>query len=328
MLLAQWLRHKAWSRSLGELLFVPGQYLLPQWRCLSLEWFMLWITYSCGKSIVPFSLPRTAIRIPPHARLRLIQEKRRTEAHTPSKTGVTQQHVQLSGATTVKILSTTDVNCPCMLAAANFFLLSLVQTNSWSNLWRCAPVNNESVQWWCGNETETTACHAGIDAYFPSYPSGSILGFPPVTPSSSAPMTTFGSTVTTTFSAGPGSNAATVTASSATTVTAASPAEMSTDPSVPVQKQKHSASLPTALGVGIGVPLGIGIIGFLGFLSWREAARRRRSKPRILSQEAVNQTDKSATAAVDGSWTESHELPDAQRPRELGGNSRMELHSI
>ena len=56
--------------------------------------------------------------------------------------------------------------------------------------------------------------------------------------------------------------------------------------------------------------------------------RRRRSKPRILSQEAVlNQTDKSAVAAVDGSWTEGHELPDALRPRELDGNARMELPS-
>ena len=57
--------------------------------------------------------------------------------------------------------------------------------------------------------------------------------------------------------------------------------------------------------------------------------RRRRSKPRILSQDAVlNQTDTSVVASVDGSWTGGHELPDAQRPRELGGNARMELPSI
>lgn len=216
-----------------------------------------------------------------------------------------------------------------MRAAANSFLLRLVQTNSWSNLWRCAPVNNEPVQWWCGNETETTACHAGIDAHFPSYPSGSILGFPPLTPSSSASVKIFGSTATTTFTAGPGSKAPAVTEPSATTVTAVSPAKTSTDPSVSVQTQNHSASLPTALGIGIGVPLGIFAVGILGFLSWREAARRRGSKARTLSQEAVlSETDKSTVAAIDRSWTEGHELPDAQQPRELGGNTRMELPSI
>ncbi|KAM0804210.1 hypothetical protein BDR22DRAFT_837375 [Usnea florida] len=209
-------------------------------------------------------------------------------------------------------LSNNNYGCPCMLAAADSSLLRLVQTSSWSNLWRCAPVNNEPVQWWCGNETKIPACHAGIDALFPSYPSGSILGFPPLTPSSSAPITTSSITVIT-----------------AAPVTTASTAKIATDPSVPVQTQKNPASLPTALGVGIGVPLGIATIGFLGFLFWREAARRRRSKPRTLSQEAVlNQTNKSAVAAVDGSSTESRELPDAQRLREMDGTVRMELSCI
>ena len=258
--------------------------------------------------VVPFSLPQTSICIAP------------IEADSRKKT--------YRGACTIKdwsnttacptqwcndsmILSNTDFICPCMLAAADS-LSRLVQTNSWSNLWRCTPVNNGPVNWWCGNESKTPACHAGPDALFPSYPSGSILGFPPLTPSSSALITTSSITVTT-----------------AAPVTTASPAKTSTDPSVPVQTQKHSASLPTALGVGLGVPLGIATIGFLGFLFWKEAVRRRRSKPRTLSQEAVlNQTNKSALAAVDGSWTEGHELPDAQRPREMGGTVRMELSTI
>ena len=142
-------------------------------------------------------------------------------------------------------------------------------------------------------------------------------------------MRTFGNAVTTALSAGPDSKAATVPALSATTVTATSPAKTLTDSSEPFHLQKHSASLPTVLGVAIGVPLGIVTVGFLGFLSWREVARRRRSKPHVLSQEAVlYQMDKSAVAAADGSWTRDHELPDAQRPGELDGNARIELPSI
>ena len=54
-------------------------------------------------------------------------------------------------------------------------LAILVETKSWSNLWRCPPVNNE-VQWWCGDETETTACQGGNLASFPNYTSGHVLG--------------------------------------------------------------------------------------------------------------------------------------------------------
>ena len=46
-----------------------------------------------------------------------------------------------------------------------------------------------------------------------------------------------------------------------------------TESSVPVQPQEHSASLPTAIGVGIGVPLGVATVGFLGFLFRKEAVR-------------------------------------------------------
>ena len=86
------------------------------------------LCYGSPIGVVSPLCPSLYLRLPfashLHARLRLIREKRHTEAHAPSKTGVTQQHVQLSGATTVKTLSTTDVSCPCMLVAANFFLLN------------------------------------------------------------------------------------------------------------------------------------------------------------------------------------------------------------
>ena len=198
----------------------------------------------------------------------------------------------------------------------------------WANLWMCPPVNNEPVRWWCGNESETAPCQTGVDANFPIYTRGYILGFPPITSLLSASVTTAtaGTTVITPFSAGPDWKGATVTVPSIITVTAASQSKAPTDLSLPVQFQKHPASLTTAQGVAIGVTLGVVAIGFFSFLSWREAARRRGSKPPVHSQEAVlDQTGKSAVAPIDRPWLESHELQDAQRPLELGGRARTEL---
>ena len=202
------------------------------------------------------------------------------------------------------------------MGSYNYLLLFLllVQNNTWSNVWLCPGLNNGPIQWWCGDESETTACRNGIDAYFLNYTKGSILGFPPITSYSSAGTTVFSDIVTTTFSAGPTSNP--------TIVLASSPSKTSAAPSTPSQKQGHSASLPTAIGVGVAVPLGIAALGFLGFLFWKEVGRRQ---SRMLSQESTLGTgNESTTAAIKGQWTE---LPDIQTPRELGGTGRRELPS-
>ena len=178
-------------------------------------------------------------------------------------------------------------------------------------------MNNGPIQWWCGNESKTTACRDGIDAYFLNYTKGSILGFPPITSSSSVGTKLASDIVTTTFSAKPTSNP--------TSVLVSSPSKTSTDPSLPTQTQGHSASLPTAIGVGVGVPLGIASLGFLGFLFWKQLGRQRTSQGRVLSQGPTLGTgDHSITAAIGGQWTE---LPDIQSPRELGGTDRKELPS-
>ena len=94
----------------------------------------------------------------------------------------------------------------------------------------------------------------------------------------------------------------------------------------PIQKQEHSASLPTAIGVGIGLPLGIATIGLLGFLIWKEAAQQRRNKPQTTSLGSVaNIRDQSAIAAADAAYAE---LLDTQRPGELGNKSPTELPGI
>ena len=189
--------------------------------------------------------------------------------------------------------------------------LPLVQKDTWSNIWLCPSLNNGPIQWWCGNESETTACRNGIDAYFLNYTKGAILGFPPVTSSSSAGTKISTDTVTATFFAGSTSNP--------TNVLASSPSKASTDSSTPTQTQGHSTSLPTAIGVGVGVPLGIAALGFLGFLLWKIVGRQRTSR-----ETTLGTGDQSTTVAIRGQWTE---LPDTQSPRELGGTGRSQLPS-
>lgn len=192
-----------------------------------------------------------------------------------------------------------------------------MQTDGWSNFWLCPSLNNGPIQWWCGNESKTTACQNGIDAYFFNYTKGAVLGFPPVTSSSTAGNKIFSDVVTTTFSAQPTPKPASVVASS--------PSKASPDPSVPTQTQGHSTSLPIAVGAGVGVPLGIASLGFLGFLFWKQVGRQRTSQSRVLREEPTRKTDdQSTTAAIRGQWTE---LPAIQSPRELGGTGREEFPS-
>ena len=183
--------------------------------------------------------------------------------------------------------------------------------------------------------TVTTACKAGINASFVSYTEGSILGFPPLTPSPSASFESSSNLVTTTFSAGPTSKAPTVTASSLADTSTGSPmpaqtqeqsTRLPTGPPVPAQTQAQSTSLPTAIGVGIGVPLGIATVAFIGFLFWKEVVRQHKRDSRKPIQEiGMNNGGQFDAATIDGRWTE---LPDAQLPRELDGHGRTELPSI
>lgn len=210
-----------------------------------------------------------------------------------------------------------------------------METDSWSNLWHCPPVNNGGESWWCGNESVTTACQTGVNASFVSYTDGSILGFPPLTPSPSAPSKSSSNLVATTSSAGPSSKAPTVTASSLAYTATGSPGPTQiqgqsirppTGSPMSAQTKAPSTSLPTAIGVGIGVPLSIATVGFLGFLFWKEAMRQRRTKPRTLSQKiGLNSGGQFAAATIHGQWTD---LPDAQLSRELDGQGRTELSSI
>ena len=219
-----------------------------------------------------------------------------------------------------------------------------VNENEGANLWPCRP-NTEPGQWWCGNVGVTQICQSGKQAYFRDYTSGSILGFPPITVSPSAATQSSCEVATTTFYL-PTSAATQSSCELATTtfyILASSPAKMSTtplfsaqtqrrstnlptDPPARGQRQENSGSLPTAIGFGVGIPLGIAAIGFLGFLFWKAAGRQRNSKSHILSHKhALGNGDQSASAVVDRPGTG---LPDAQLPIELADTSKRGLPSV
>lgn len=205
-----------------------------------------------------------------------------------------------------------------------------VTTTGASNLWKCPPaeLHNGTGAWWCGNERDILACQLGISASFIIYTSGSILGFPPVTLSSSALTKIPSNVAATTLSLAPNLKATTVSASSSANLpvpaqTQEQSTNLPTDSAAPAQTQQHSNSLPTAIGVGIGVPLGLATIGFLGFIFWREAVRQRKSKPRILGQRIGSKNGgQVGAAAIHGPWNDSHEV---QLPRELDDRGRTEL---
>lgn len=228
------------------------------------------------------------------------------------------------------------------MTAANCYFLVSVNESQGANLWPCRPVNYEPSQWWCGDVSVTPICQSGNQGFFHDYTSGSILGFPPTTASPSASTQGSCELATTTFYI-PASAAIQSSCDVATTtfhIPAPSPTKMSTapslsaqtqrlstnlptDPPAPAQSQRHSANLTTAIGVGVGVPLGIAVIGFLGFFFWRAAERKRESKSRTLNQKhALGNGDQFASLVIDRPWTE---LPDAQLPRELDDTGRKEL---
>ena len=219
---------------------------------------------------------------------------------------------------TVRFLPDAQLSLLITTAADSFFPV-LVFPSGAMDIWQCPPVNNGPVRWWCGDTSVTPACQSGDSASFYILTNASELGFPPMTFSQSVATRDLSDLVTNIFSSG-------TTNSKATIVPASSPAKTYTDASVPAQTPEHSANLTTAIGVGVGVPLGIAAIGFLGFLFWRATERKHKNKSRILNQEhALGDSDQSAKLVNDRQWTE---LPDAQLPRELDDTGKRELPSM
>ena len=160
-------------------------------------------------------------------------------------------------------------------------------------------MNNGFIQWWCGNESVTPACHSGDQAHLVDYSSGSILGVGPVTPT---PCSTIGTQIySTSFHASNTPTTLTTTQNAASVPPTATP---------PPQSQPSQSA--TAIGAGIGVPLGIAATGFLGLIFWRE---RRRRKPH---NNPETMRPKHDTTQAHNGW--GAELWDTPLRRELHGS--------
>ena len=127
---------------------------------------------------------------------------------------------------------------------------------------------------------------SNIQSAFPTSIGASILGFPPVDSTSSAPVaapatvqhSTTVATQVTLVSATLVTVSATLVTVSATPVTLSSTMATSTTVSGPSEHSNQATHQATAIGAGIGVPLGVVATGFLVLLCWREIRRANMKK--------------------------------------------------
>ena len=180
-------------------------------------------------------------------------------------------------------------------------------------IWKCPPNNtSDGDQWWCGDERKTSACQTGRDAHFVSYISGIALAIPTTisTPSSAAKDPSTASTSL--------SSSLSVRSSPSTATDVSSTDHPSTNAATSAQGRPQSSSVPTAIGVGIGVPLGIAALGILGFLCIRQAKKKKDQTEFIgLSSESER------TPSVGG--VPVAELQDAPLPYEMGDDGSPEM---
>ncbi|KAL9076975.1 MAG: hypothetical protein Q9161_000608 [Pseudevernia consocians] len=195
------------------------------------------------------------------------------------------------------------------------------------DLWRCPRLTtntSESLQWWCGNDQEALPCQTGADASFVSYTAGSALGFAPITSTLSSAIDTSTKPISLSLSSTAVTSIDTATPTQdphesiglSIAKDAVPTSHAPTTAATSAQDQPQSNKLPTAIGVGIGVPLGIATIGFLGFLFTRERKLKHKRKSTNSSHES------GLTVNVDAL---PMELRDTQRPYELGDSGRNEM---
>ena len=193
----------------------------------------------------------------------------------------------------------------------------LVYPNSSANLWHCPDTYNM----WCGRSAETP-CKT---AYIPpgmssarSYPSGINIGSPPTILTSTSQTLGSSSTLSSGYFTVTSSEQRASSSGSSTSrlFTIAS----STAASRPTAPSRQGNQTAVAIGAGIGVPLGIAVIGLLGFLfSWSQ--RKRKDEVRNYSRH--HQSFQAIQTPRYGG-----EMPDTQIPTELDpGAMRVEMQS-
>ncbi|KAI9873290.1 MAG: hypothetical protein M1830_000579 [Pleopsidium flavum] len=158
-------------------------------------------------------------------------------------------------------------------------LLVQISTALWkarylANLWNCPRSTAQGLSWWCGHE-ELQPCQSS-NGHFVNYLSGAIRVRASTT-------TTLSSPINSASEYGPASGVAATNVStppdraSATSYHAANRSDNNSTAS-PVPSSTGSSHIATAIGFGVGVPLGIAALGFLGFLFYRERWRGQASE--------------------------------------------------
>ena len=183
----------------------------------------------------------------------------------------------------------------------NVNLTRIVHSDQYSNIWICPPTNHGASDWWCGNSTEATPCQNASNSVgrFETYTGGIVLGLPPIT-SSSAPTP-------------PATTNAQATPAPSLLTASPHPVASNKPSQSPTVSQSRGENYSTAIGVGIGVPLGVAVIGCLAFLLWREQRRNHFRKPVKLAAGLDPSLDLAAASNIE----RREELPNSQIPREL-----------
>ena len=150
-------------------------------------------------------------------------------------------------------------------------------------MWNCGAADNRlEGPWWVGDEKRVIPCQSGQGASFTAWPRetiGKVIQRTTSTSSSASASTSQ------TGQTSPASSSTPSTTSALSPTTQATPRTSSVDlPSVPATNQPGGSSgsgdrLSLALGIGLGVPLGIASIGFLAFLLWKARHQKRPSMP-------------------------------------------------
>ncbi len=143
----------------------------------------------------------------------------------------------------------------------------------------------------------------------------SILGFPPITSTSSSPV------------AAPATVQA-LTTISGNPMTLLSTMSASTTSSRPSQHPNQATQEASAIGAGIGVPLGVAAIGLLGLLFWREKKRRIMNKHQSLSSDN-DVAQGGRPFSNQATPRKKSEFPDSQIPWELDhGSGIVEMPAL